>query len=600
MSTAARKMLHVVGIIAIAHACAVAAADPEKRLRLAQGDIDTLAPQEWVDFFSHWVGVAIFESLYEWDYLARPRRLSPNTASALPEISDDGKTWTIRLTKGIYFTDDPVFKGKRRELVAEDYVYAFKRTIDPNLRPGGFQLLTDALVGARATVDAARKPGAKFDYDAPIEGVRALDRYTLQLRLTEANYPVIEERLAVILAGAREVIEAAGPDLRTRAVGTGPYRLKEWKRGSRIVLEANPDYRPIRFPESSDPLHAPLVRSMKDKRLPQIGVVTINIIEEMQSRLLEFEHGHLDYLELTGEIANRLLVNGKLKPDYASRGIRHYAFPTTYGRYTYFNLKDPIVGGMDKEHISLRRAIALAFDTDALVRVAYAGQALPLAQLVPVSMATHDPTLPEKMPYDPAASRALLDRAGYDKRDRDGYRLTPAGTPLTLTIITRPGALWREWETVWRKSLDAVGLRVQFREMPAQDQFKEMQLGHYQMSISGWGGEPHGYLSLARLESTQTPLVNSMRFALPKYDELYAQMLQERDVQKQRALSREMSQLAQIYVPLVPHVVDLDNDFVQPWLRGFNAVDIPSYWKYLDIDLVMQRQDQSSLLRKSK
>ena len=77
-------------------------------------------------------------------------------------------------------------------------------------------------------------------------------------------------------------------------------------------------------------------------------------------------------------------------------------------------------------------------------------------------------------------------------------------------------------------------------------------------------------------------------------------MLQERNVQKQRALSREMSQLAQTYVPLIPHVVELNNAFVQPWLMGFSAVDIPSYWKYLDIDLVMQRQDQSTLLGKSK
>jgi ABC-type oligopeptide transport system substrate-binding subunit len=195
-----------------------------------------------------------------------------------------------------------------------------------------------------------------------MEGVRAVDRYTLQLRLNQPNYPVIEQNLTVALAVAREVVEAAGRDIGTRPVGTGPYRLREWKRGSRIILEANPNYRLLKFPQSSDPAHAALVRGMVGNRLPQVGVVNISIIEEMQSRLLEFEQGHLDYVELTGELSNRLLANGKLKQEYASAGVQRYPLSQTYVRYTYFNLNDPVVGGMSKEHVSLRRAIALAFN----------------------------------------------------------------------------------------------------------------------------------------------------------------------------------------------------------------------------------------------
>ncbi len=90
----------------------------------------------------------------------------------MPVVTDGGKTWTIRLQKGIHFADDPVFKGKPRELVAGDYVYAIKRHLDPNLRTGGNPALTELIVGARPVVDAARKPGAKLDYDAPIEGLK--------------------------------------------------------------------------------------------------------------------------------------------------------------------------------------------------------------------------------------------------------------------------------------------------------------------------------------------------------------------------------------------------------------------------------------------
>jgi peptide/nickel transport system substrate-binding protein len=592
-----RVLVRLAGVLGIAYACGVGAADPNKVLRLAQGDVDSLDPQQWGDYFSGWVGVAIFEGLYEWDYFASPARLSPNTAAALPKIGDEGRTWTIQLKPGIHFTGDLAFGGKARELTAQDYVYSFKRILDPNLRLGGSLLLTEALVGARAAVDAARKPGAKFDYDTPMEGLRAVDRYTLQLRLNQPNYPVIEQNLTVVLAVAREVVEAAGRDIGSHPVGTGPYRLREWKRGSRIILETNPHYRLLKFPESGDPAHAALVRSMEGKRLPQVGVVNISIIDEMQSRLLEFEQGHLDYVELQGEMANRLLANGQLKGEYASAGIQRYPLSQTYVRYTYFNLNDPVAGGLSNQHVSLRRAIALAFNVDDLIRVAYAGQAVPLAQIVPPRGTAHDPGLPRKMPYDPAMSQALLDRAGYDKRDSENYRLTPDGAPLTLTILTRPGTLWREWETLWKKNLAAVGLRAQFRELPAQDQFKEMEAGHFQMSIAGWGGSPLGYVTLAQLQGTQTPRVNKSRFSIGEYDQLYEQMLREPDVRRQTALSRQMWQLAQIYMPLIPHVAEVDNTFVQPWVSGFYPHDFPSYWKYLDIDLAKQQRGQTTMVR---
>jgi ABC-type transport system substrate-binding protein len=78
-------------------------------------------PQAAGDEYSNSVNRAIFDTLYKYDYLARPYKLVPNTATGWPEFSADGKTWTIRMRPGIYFSDDPAFKGKRRELTAADY-----------------------------------------------------------------------------------------------------------------------------------------------------------------------------------------------------------------------------------------------------------------------------------------------------------------------------------------------------------------------------------------------------------------------------------------------------------------------------------------------
>jgi ABC-type transport system substrate-binding protein len=567
---------------------AAQAADARKILRIAYPDIGTLDPHQEEDVASSDVIRAIFEGLYEYDYLASPPKLAPLTAAALPEITDGGTTWTMRLKPGIFFTDDPAFHGKSRELVADDYVYSLKRALDPNLRRGGAPITTDLIVGARRVVDGARANG-KFDYDQSIDGLRALDRYTLQLRLNAPNYPIIRDYLTNG-AVAREVVEAAGEDIRTRAVGTGPYRLRDWKQSSRIVLEANSRYRALRFPESSDPANAALVRRMQGKALPQIGVIEISLIDEELTRLLEFERGQLDYVALRGEVANRLLTNGKLKPDYVARGISHQVFPEPFLFAIYFNVADPIVGGMTNERVALRRAMALALDRKDLVDVVYAGQAIVANQMVPPGVAGHDPTLPTRLQYDPAVARSLLDRSGYAKLDAEGYRKSPDGKPLTVTVSIASGSRAREMQTLWKKNMNAIGLRTLFRVTPFQDFIKETDAGNYQVKFDGYGGSPSGYGELIQLYSHEPPTVNGSRFSSAEYDRAMEAFLRSATDAEQIAAARKMSELTLLYVPMLPTVFRLENDFVQPWLLGFRPQLFSTYWKYLDIDLAKREQ----------
>src|SRR5690348_6527476 len=181
---------HYFRLFALLLACAgiANAASTDKVLRIASSDITSLDPQQGTDLYSTRVASAIFEALYEFEYLSTGSKAVPNTAEAMPVITDDGKTWTIHLKKGNRFSDDPAFKGKPRELVANDYAYSIRRSIDPNLRGGGDPSLSDLIVGARPVVDAARKAGGKFEYDAPIEGLQTPDTYTLVIRLAHPDY----------------------------------------------------------------------------------------------------------------------------------------------------------------------------------------------------------------------------------------------------------------------------------------------------------------------------------------------------------------------------------------------------------------------------
>ena len=577
----------VLGALFALFACcvpfAVGAAEPAKVLRIAQFEIDTLDPQQYADDPSFQVIMALFESLYEWDYLSPTPKLTPLTAAGLPEVTDGGRVWTIKLKHGILFTDDPVFTGKPRELVAADYVYSYKRWLDPNGRRAGQPVLTDLILGARPVIEAAKKAG-KLDFEAPIEGLRALDRYTLQIRMSEPNYPNIRDLLTFVGAVPREVVDAAGPDLRTRPVGTGPFRLKEWKRGSRLILEANPGYREAYFPSSDRKADAELVQSMKGRRVPMVDRVEVNIVDEDITRLLLFEQGGLDFVQLRGEIATRLLANGKLKPEYAARGITRQVNVEPFLFSLYFNMKDPVIGGMSNERVALRRAIAHGFDADTMIKVVLAEQAIPANQMIPPGVGGHDPELPVKSMYDPATAKALLDRFGYVKRDPDGFRQAPDGSRLTVVLSLRTGGVMREVQTLFKKNMEAISLRTDFIVMPFQDMIKDLEKGKFQMYSGGFGGSPSGYNEHSQLHSKQPQRVNVGQFANADYDRAAETFLKSATEEEQIAAARTMVGIARTYMPQLPVYFRLESNYVQPWLTGFRPGVFSSYWKYLDVD----------------
>jgi len=561
-------------------------ADPAKVLRIASPDITSLDPQQGTDVYSTRIASAIFEGLYQYDYLASPASVIPNTAASMPEIADGGRTWTIRLRRGIRFADDAAFKGKPRELVAGDYVYAIKRALDPTLKGGGDPAFTDLIAGARPVVDEAKGNGAKFDYDKPIAGLAAPDAHTLVIRTTAVDYTLLE-RLAGLatMAVAREAIEAAGADVMTKPVGTGPYRLKEWRKGSRVVLEANPHYRRVAFPASANPGHRALVESMKGVALPAIGRIEIAIIEEFLPEVLSFEKGDLDVVSLGGSTLGRVLTDGKLRPDLAARGVRHVRQVSPYLVFVYFNMDDREVGGLAPERIALRRAIGMGFDTPTFIRVMYAGQAQPASQLLPPHVEGHDPGGRNAAAYDPDGARALLDRFGWKDRDGDGYRESPDGKPFVLVHSSTPDSWSREADTLWLKSMDAIGIRMRVNTAPFADLLKQSLAGQLPMFNMGYRAlDPSGYEILSTLWGRSPPDTNRARFKLPAYDEAYEAFLRTPPGPARNALVRTMSELAQTYAPMTFQLYPIQNAFVQPWVKGYVPSPFGFSWKYVDVD----------------
>ncbi len=236
--------------------------------------------------------------------------------------------------------------------MAEDVVYSLKRLADPKLRSPWVFLVEGKFVGLDEEI-AAAKQGGKFDYDKKLPGLEVVDKYTLRLRLkdTDYNLPYVlaHEPTAIV---AREVIEKYGEsDGRAMAnpVGSGPYRLAQWVRSSKIVLEANPEYRGFTWDfTSKDPADQKLIAQMKGKKMPQVGRVEISIIEEDQARWLAFQNRELDIMNMEGPLAPQALADGKLKPELAAKGIRLDRIVDPEISYVYWNLQDPVVGGLEQ------------------------------------------------------------------------------------------------------------------------------------------------------------------------------------------------------------------------------------------------------------
>ncbi len=571
------------------------AAPGQKVLRYAFNAGETgFDPARIVDLYSRIVTTHIFEALYTYDHLARPAKIKPLIADGMPEHSADFRTWTVKLKKGIYFADDPAFGGKKREVTAQDFVYAIKRFADPaNKSPVVAGVLDQKYIGLAALRDKALKEKKPFDYDTEIEGLRALDRYTIQYKLEEPRPRFIDNLAASDLFGAvaREVVEKYGDAIPAHPVGTGPFKLTQWRRSSLIVLERNPAYREVLYdaePAAEDAEGQALLAKFKGRRLPMVDRVEVSIIEESQPRWLSFLNEQIDYVNVPGEFVNQAAPNGKLAPNLARRGVQLYRTLNADAAFTYFNMEDPVLGGYTPERIALRRAIALAMDVEREIRVIRRGQAVPAQSIVVPHTTGYDPQFKsENGDFDPARAKALLDLHGYVDKDGDGWRDQPDGKPLTLEVATQPDQLSRQFDELWKKNLQRIGVRVKFFPGKWPEQLKAARAGKlmlWTLGSSAAGSDGQG--SLARLYGPQSGSQNLARFKNAEFDKVYDRMQVIADGPEREELFRQAKLISVAYMPYKITVHRFNNDLVQPWVVGYRRpVFWNDWWQHVDIDL---------------
>jgi ABC-type transport system substrate-binding protein len=574
-------------IFALAAPLPAAAADPNKVLRVsfpaAEAGFD---PVRISDLYSATVIEAIYERLLTYDYLARPAKIVPMLAESMPEVADNGKTYTFRLRKGVHFAPDPIWKGAKRELTAQDVVYTYMRFLDPkNRAPYGF-LLENKIVGLDELAAAAKKSGT-FDYDAKVPGLEVVDRYTLRIRLKEPDYQFLYV-VAHISLGivAREAIEGYTADTMGHPVGTGAYMLKSWTRRAKTVLEANPEYRGFTwdFAASEPAWDDALVKDMRGKKMPQVGRVEITIIEEPQSRWLAFQQKQIDYMALPDTFAPNALDGDRLKPALAEEGIRLYRVADPSMQYTAFSLRDPVIGGYAKEKIALRRAMIMAYDVDDEIRVIRKGQAIALQMPIPEGVVGHDPGYRSVNAYDPATANKLLDHFGY-KKGKDGWRTLPDGKPLVVRLATEPSTTNRELDELWQKSLAKIGVRMETAVSQFVDNVQASKACKLQMWGQGWIADyPDGDNFMQLLYGPNVGQSNPGCYESKSFDRFYDKAKALPDSPERNLLFLEMWRQAEVDGAWSLHVAQLRNELLRPWVQGYKKHPVlQADWQYLDV-----------------
>ena len=577
-------------LVTLLIAASATAADPAKILRISFPAAETgFDPVRVSDLYSNVVNEAIFERLLTYDYLARPAKIIPQTAEALPEITDGGRTYVFHLRRGIYFAPDPAFKGQRRELVAEDYIYTFKRFADPaNRSPWAF-MIEGHIEGLDEQIEAAKKTG-KFDYKATIPGMIALDKYTLRFKLKAVDY-LFPYTLAHAPFGAmaHEVVDAYREDVQAHPVGTGPYALKEWRRAAKIVLEANPDYRKVvwDFQSSDDPWDKAAVAAMKGKTIPQIGRVEISIIEEDQSRWLAFNQKELDWLALPATFRQEVFdAANKLKPVWTQQGVTLFKAIDPDIGYTFFNFRDPLVGGFAKEKIALRRAIIMGYDLDQEISVIRKYQAVQAQMPIPYGVVGFDPRYRSINQYDPVLANQLLDYFGY-KKGAGGYRTLPGGAPLVVRQATGTSAIDREFNELWKKSMDAIGIRMEFQPGKFADQLKATKACQLMMWSAAWLADyPDGDNFMQLLYGPNTGQSNNGCYESKAFDAMY---------EKSRALPPDSPERNRLFLDMTRqmevdgawslHVSRERNQMLRPWVKGYKKHPVlQAEFVYMDVE----------------
>lgn len=552
----------VLSSFALASCTSKTKSDPPGTLRLSlSSKIKGMDPIFADDLYSGTEVARTYEGLLQYHYLKRPYVLVPNLAEAMPEISKDGKTLTFKLKKGVLFQDDPCFKessGKGREMTAEDVVYSFKRLADPKLMSSGWWLFDGKIAGLNEWRETS-KDGA--NYAAPVEGLKAIDRYTVQITLKQRNSQFIYAlAMPFSFVVPREAVEHYGKEFINHPVGTGPFRIQEFNPNSKLVWVKNPTFRKETYPSEGEKgdKEAGLLDDA-GKPLPFADKMIVQIFEESQPMWLTFLSGKLDAAGIPKDNFQQAVTPNKdLSPDLKAKGIQLTKSADLDITHYSFNMADPLLG----KNKYLRQAMSLAYDQAQYNELFYNGRAVAAQGPIPPGIEGYDPEFKNPFrQYNVARAKELMAKAGYP----DGKGLAPLEYNTLADSTSRQSAEYAQ------KMFGAIGVQLKVNtyswpEFQASVKNKKGQIWSFAWAADYPDAE--NFLQLFYSKNV-SPGPNDSNYRNPEFDKLYEQALQLPDSPERTALYKKMVALIVEDCPWIFGAHRIVFSLTQPWLKNF-------------------------------
>lgn len=555
----------------------------EKVLNLAvTAEVKGMDPIYSNDKYSSNEVARVYEGLLEYHYLKRPYTLVPNLAESLPVVSADGLTYTFKIKKGVKFHDDKAFEGgKGRELEAADFVYSIKRLADPKLQGLGWWLLDGKIKGLNEWRDKNAEKDV-VDYSEEIEGLKALDKYTLQFKLNKA-FPQFLYSLAMpfTFAVAKEVVNHYGKEFLNHPVGTGPFMLPEFKQtAKRFTYVRNPNFRKKTFPtEASEEFKSMLTDAGKE--LPFVDKIVVNIIKEDQPRWLNFLKGKVDFVGVPKDNFDTAITPNKdgLGDDFKKKGIILEISPSLDVTYTAFNHDVELFKNVD-----LRRALALAYDVDQMNKLFYNGTALPAQSVIPPGIAGYmkDYTSPYRA-KNIAKAKEYLAKAGY-----------PEGKGLPeITYDCPSSSVSRQIGELIKKQMSEIGVNIKVQQNTWPELQKKITKRQVMLYGIAWGADypdAENFLQLL-YGPNKSPGANGSGYDNPEFNSLFAKASIMQDSPERTALYEKLNRIAADQAPWIYGVHRQSYLVKHSWLKNYMSTDFEAgQAQYLDIDLEKKTQ----------
>lgn len=494
----------------------------------AGGGVKSLDPALADDLAGRDLTALCYDTLVQYDYLARPYKLIPGMLKKMPELSPDGRSYLFELQENLYFAPHPALPDKKsRKITSYDVKFSILRIADSRHHSPLYWLYRNRIsgIGDFRKKSAAYPKGDYSFYNDSVPGIKILDerKFILTLDRPESGFLYLLAMPNAGIVSSRAALAVGNSSLSRKPAGSGPFILKEWIPNLRLKFVRNPEFRKEFFPQAES-------AADRKKPLPLLDGIEISQIRQNMTAWMLFLQGNLDCNALDKDNCDTLAGNGELIPALKKRGVILDKIPEFEIRYIGFNFNDPLL----KNNLFLRRALREAYDIQRRVKHA-SNMLIPAAGPIPEGISGF---VPADEPHVPDLKKALklLEVAGYPKG------IDPAsGKALQL-------------------SFDQAGSSVNHRQMGelAQDDFRKIGIdllpalnsrprftdklrrGQFQLFRYSWIGDYPDALNFLQLfYSGNRGSCNYCGFADARFDKLYEEALALGDcVQKDQLIAR--------------------------------------------------------------